>query len=96
MAIGRSKWLPSFGISAGDRFTVIRLDGNATLIADRDERTRSRASLTALSGKPTMPKAGKPGVTAHCTSTRRASMPSKATVSARAIMVADLPVKDLR
>jgi hypothetical protein len=42
-------------------------------------RTRSRASDTALSGRPTMAKPGRPGVTAHCTSTRRASSPSKAT-----------------
>ncbi len=47
---------------------------------------RSRASETALSGRPTMAKAGSPGETAHCTSTLRGSMPSKATVKARAIM----------
>ena len=47
------------------------------------ERTRSRASDTALSGRPTMLKAGNPGATCTCTSTARASMPSNATVETR-------------
>ena len=38
------------------------------------------ASETALSGRPTMVKAGMPAATAHCTSTSRASTPSNATV----------------
>ena len=46
-------------------------------------RTRSRASLTALSGKPTILNAGSPGATCTCTSTARASMPSNATVATR-------------
>ena len=79
-AIGRSKWLPSLGRSAGDRLTVMRRDGMAMAIDDSAVRTRSRASDTALSGRPTIAKAGMPGVTAHCTSTVRASTPSKATV----------------
>ena len=62
----------------------MRLDGSAMDMADSAARTRSRASLTALSGRPTMEKAGRPGATAHCTSTGRASTPSKATVKARA------------
>jgi hypothetical protein len=44
---------------------VIRLDGSAIDMEDKDERTLSLASLTALSGKPTMLKAGSPGATAH-------------------------------
>ncbi len=80
IAIGRSKCDPSFGRSAGDRLIVIRLDGSAIDSVDSAERTRSRASLTALSGRPTMAKDGRPGVTAHCTSTIRASTPSNATV----------------
>ena len=47
------------------------------------ERTRSRASETALSGSPTIANAGKPGATCTCTSTARASIPSKATVETR-------------
>ncbi len=78
--MGKSKSDPSLGRSAGDRFTVIRLDGSAMAIVVRAARTRSRASDTALSGKPTMANDGRPGVTAHCTSTRRASTPSNATV----------------
>jgi hypothetical protein len=46
-------------------------------------RTRSRASDTALSGRPTTLKAGKPGATCTWTSTARASMPSNATVETR-------------
>ena len=79
-AMGRSKWLPSFGMSAGLRLMVMRLEGRAIAMALSAVRTLSRASLTALSGRPTMEKAGMPGVTAHCTSTDFASTPSKATV----------------
>ena len=43
-------------------------------------RTRSFASLTALSGSPTMLNAGSPGETCTWTSTARASIPSNATV----------------
>ena len=84
MAMGRSKCEPSLGRSAGDRLIVMRFDGRAMDMADSAARTRSRASDTALSGRPTMVKPGRPGETAHCTSTRRASTPSKATVCARA------------
>jgi len=56
--------------------------------AIKAERTRSRASETALSGRPTMVKAGMPGATCTCTSTGRTSMPSKATVATRSTMFA--------
>ena len=79
-AMGRSKWLPSFGMSAGERLTVIFFDGSAMDRAESADCTRSRASLTALSGRPTMEKRGIPGESAHCTSTDFASIPSKATV----------------
>lgn len=78
--MGRSKCDPSLGRSAGERLTVMRLAGRAMAIPVSAARTLSRASDTALSGRPTMAKAGIPGVTVHCTSTRRASTPSKATV----------------
>ena len=58
----------------------------------RAERTRSRASETALSGKPTMVKAGIPGATWTCTSTGRTSMPSNATVDTRWTISPSLPV----
>ena len=54
-------------------------------------RTRSRLSATALSGRPTMVKAGSPGPIWTCTSTARASIPSKATVVTRA-NIAKTPV----
>nr|WP_235514258.1 hypothetical protein [Deinococcus sp. Leaf326] len=47
-------------------------------------RTRSRASLTAWSGRPTMENAGRPGDTSTSTSTGTASTPIKATLRARA------------
>ena len=55
--------------------SLIRFDGNAIAIELSALRTRSRASDTALSGRPTIENAGRPGETAHCTSTGRASTP---------------------
>ena len=78
--MGRSKCEPSLGRSAGERLTVMRRMGSAMDRAESAARTRSRASDTALSGRPTTPKFGMPGARAHCTSTIRASTPSKATV----------------
>ena len=74
-AIGRSKCEPSLGRSAGERLTVIRLAGSARPMAVIAARTRSLASETALSGRPTRLKAGSPAAMAHCTSTSRASTP---------------------
>jgi hypothetical protein len=62
---------------------VMRRAGKASPEAISAERTRSRASVTALSGRPTMAKAGIPGATWTCTSTGRTSMPSNATVATR-------------
>src|SRR6201995_3581377 len=64
----------------------MRRAGNARPDAISPERTRSRASETALSARPTTWKAGRPGETWTCTSTARASIPSKATVETRATM----------
>src|SRR5437763_522135 len=55
--------------------TVIRRAGSARPDAISAARTRSRASETALSGKPTTLNAGSPGATCTCTSTARASKP---------------------
>jgi hypothetical protein len=62
---------------------VMRRAGKASPEAISAEHTRSRASETALSGRPTMAKTGMPGATCTCTSTGRTSMPSKATVATR-------------
>src|SRR5258705_10598261 len=61
----------------------MRRAGSASPEATSAARTRSLASLTALSGNPTILKAGSPGATCPWTSTARASMPSKATVETR-------------
>ncbi len=57
---------------------VMRRAGKAKPEAINAERTRSRASETALSGRPTMVKAGMPGATFG-----RSPIPSKATVATR-------------
>ena len=62
---------------------VMRRAGSARPDAINAERTRSRASETALSGRPTIWKAGNPGAICTCTSTGRTSMPSNATVETR-------------
>ena len=52
-AIGRSKCVPAFLISAGARFTVIRLAGKSKPELRTAATTRSLASFTAASGRPT-------------------------------------------
>ena len=52
-------------------------------------RTRSRASPTALSGRPTSSRAGGPPEICTCTSTGTASMPEKAKVRTRAMVAAE-------
>ncbi len=66
----------------------MRRDGSASPEAVSAERTRSRASETALSGRPTTLNAGSPGATCTWTSTGRTSMPSNATVETRWTMAA--------
>ena len=68
-AMGRSKCEPSFGMSAGDRLTVIRRAGRTIDSVFSAARTLSRASLTAFSARPTVEKCGTPGDSAHWTST---------------------------
>ena len=60
MAIGRSKWLPSFFLFAGVRFTVIRLSGNLCPPLRIADRIRSFASRMAWSASPTIKKPGSP------------------------------------
>ena len=52
-------------VRAGARFTVMRLTGKAKPQFLMAERTRSRASVTAASGRPTMVKAGRPPDRSH-------------------------------
>ena len=78
-AMGRSYDGPSFGKSAGARFTVIRLAGKSAPLFLMAERTRSFASSTALSGRPTMVKDGRePDEMSTSTSTGTASKPTTA------------------
>lgn len=59
-AIGRSKWLPSFKTSAGERFTMMCLAGSESPIEKRLAFILSFDSATALSGSPTIEKDGSP------------------------------------
>ena len=59
-ANGKSKCNPSLGISAGDRLIMIRREGSAIDNAPNADLMRSRASLTALSGRPIIEKGGRP------------------------------------
>ena len=59
-AMGRSKRPPLFGNSAGAKLTVIRRSGHLKCEQIRALRTLSLDSLTELSGKPTIEKAGRP------------------------------------
>ena len=67
--MGRSYSVPSLRTRAGARFTVMRLTGNLAPQFFTAARTRSRDSLTAASGRPTMSKAGSPPERKHSTVT---------------------------
>ena len=88
-AIGRSKWLPSLSRSAGARLMRMRLGGSESPMEVSAARTRSRASPTALSGRPTTRKAGRPCEICTCTSIGTASMPEKAKDLMRAMVIGD-------
>lgn len=60
IANGRSRALPSFRKSAGDKFTVVRKPVTTLSMERMAETTRSLDSLTALSGNPTKVKPGSP------------------------------------
>ena len=77
-AIGRSKRPLSFGSSAGARLTVMRRAGNSNRQFTNAARTRSFASPTSVSGKPTMVKLGKPLARWTSTVTGGASGPASA------------------
>ena len=91
IATGRSKPGPILRRYAGARLIVMRFCGNSKpefVIADR---TRSRASRTALSASPTIVKAGRPTRMSASTQTRRESTPSSAKAVTRARLIRTLP-----
>ena len=57
---GKSYVVPALRVSAGARLTVRRDTGKLSPELRMAERTRSRASLTAASGSPTMLNSGRP------------------------------------
>jgi hypothetical protein len=59
--MGRSKCEPSFGRSAGDRFTVIRFDGSAMDSACSAARTRSLRFGHGLVGQADEGEGGRAG-----------------------------------
>ena len=74
-AMGKSKSPPSFFISAGAKFTVIFLTGKSKPEFFIAATTLSLASLTAVSGSPTIEKTGNPDAISTSTSIRYASIP---------------------
>src|SRR5690606_3721935 len=83
-AIARSKWPPFFGRPAGNRLTVIRASGQANPLLMTAERTRPRASLSAVSSRPIRWMPGTPRPTSASTSTTRPLIPTSATQRVRA------------
>ena len=74
-AIGRSNLPPSLGRSAGARLTVMWPAGSSKPQFASAARTRSLLSFTAVSGRPTIEKAGRPAPTYTSTRTSGASRP---------------------
>ena len=68
-AIARSIPGPALRMLAGARLTTIRESGNSKPQLTSAARTRSRASLTAASGRPTIVKPGRPRWTSISTRT---------------------------
>ena len=95
-AIGRSRPGPALRRLAGARLATIRRSGNSKPQFVIAARTRSRASLTAASGRPTTEKAGRPRWTSTSTRTGRAEIPSSVNVRAVASIGASLSVIDAR
>jgi len=86
-AMGRSNAAPILRTSAGARLTVTRPTGNGKPELRIAERTRSRLSLTVVSGRPTMVMPGNPPPdTSTSTETGSASTPNTAAAWSRANM----------
>ena len=79
----RSKLGPALRRYAGARLTVMRFCGNSKPRLTMAERTRSRASRTALSASPTTLNAGRPWRMSASTVTRREVTPSRANAVTR-------------
>src|SRR4051812_2930261 len=86
-AKGRSKDVPSLRIPPGARFTVMRLLGTVNPEFLMAANTRSRASLTAESGRPTKVKPGNPGAISTSTVMGKASIPE----SAQEVIIDNIP-----
>ena len=82
-AIARSIPGPALRRLAGARLATIRRSGNSKPQLVSAARTRSRASRTAASGRPTTENAGRPRWTSTSTRTGRAEIPSRVNVWAR-------------
>ena len=74
-AIPRSSEAPRLGRSAGARLTVIRRGGYVKPLLRIAPRTRSRASWSAVSARPTIEKPGRPGATSTSTRTTLPARP---------------------
>ena len=77
-ATARSKPLPRLGSEAGERATVVRLFGHPSPELMSAERTRSRDSDNAASGRPSKLKAGTPSAISASTSTTWPATPRRA------------------
>jgi len=84
-ATGRSNAEPSLRTSAGLNPTVMRCVGRGSPTFAAAERTRSFASRTDVSGRPTTVTPGSPGRTCASTCTGTASMPTRANVITEAV-----------
>ena len=71
--MGRSKWLPDFGISDGDKFMMIFCAGKEKFNDKSADFTRSALSLIEAPASPTILSAGKPRLKLDSTSTSRNS-----------------------
>ena len=92
-ARARSSPGPTFRRSAGARFAVIRRSGKSKPQLINAARTRSRASRTAASGRPTIWNTGRPRWTSTSTRTGRAEIPSRVKAVVSASMEAGWPAR---
>ncbi len=90
-ASGRSYCGPALRRSAGARLATMRRAGTWNAWLASPERTRSRASCTAASGRPTTEKAGRPARRSTSTSTVEVSRPRTAGLTSRATTRGRLP-----
>jgi hypothetical protein len=86
---------PNLGTLAGERFTVMRLAGNAKPELAQAARTRSLASLSDASGKPTKMKFGRLLETSASISIRVPESPNKLTARVRPTVI-KTPIQDAR